>query len=124
MVQDYLNAVLLLQVFGEGVGGVYGAVLASGATKVDAEVHEAALDVVFHRGIHNAEYVVQVFVHGAVLLEEIDDRFVAASQFFVRFIAAWVVHEATIKYKTTTVATGIFWNTTSMIRKAIDRYRE
>lgn len=124
MVEDHLDPIFFLDVFGEFVGGIDGAVLAARTAEIDGERSKAAVDIVLNGAIHDAEDVIEEIVHTAVLFKEVDNSFIPAREFFIGFIATGVVQEAAIKDKSAGITGRIFRDAPGMIGKAIDKDRE
>ena len=91
MVKNYLYPIFFFDVFGEFISSKDGAVLAAGTAKIDGERSKTSVDIILYGAIHNPENAVEEFIHGTMLFQEVDDRLIAAREFFVRFVAPRVM---------------------------------
>ena len=121
--KTHLNAVFLIQVFCQVLGGVNRTVLAASTAKGEHEGSEASLQVTLHMGIGQA---VDTFEEGenlAIVLQETDDGFIKSSELLVTFVPSRVMGGTTVEHVAATIATLILGDTL-LIRKAEDADNE
>ena len=106
-----LDAELLVDMFGEMLGGVDTAVLTTSATETEHQGGETALDITAHVGISEFIDAVEEGEDLTVVFEEADDRLVEARHLLIGLIAAWVVGTATVEHIAAAIATLILGDT-------------
>jgi hypothetical protein len=106
----YLNAELLMDMFGQMLGAIDGTVLTAGAAEAEHEGGEAALQVAGYVGIGELVDAVEEGDDFAVVLEESDDGLVESCQFLVGLVAPGVVGAATVEHISAAITTLILRN--------------
>ena len=88
---------LAMDVLGQMLGGVDGAVLSASASEAEHERGEAAFQIALHMGIGQLTDMVEEAQYLAVVLQELDDGSVQARQVLVLLIAPGVVGAAAVE---------------------------
>ena len=104
----YLNAELLMDMFGQMLGAIDGTVLTAGAAEAEHEGGEAALQVAGYVGIGELVDAVEEGDDFAVVLVESDDGLVESCQFLVGLVAPGVVGAAAVEHVAAAVAALVF----------------
>jgi hypothetical protein len=100
----YLNAELLMDMFGQMLGAIDGTVLTAGAAEAEHEGGEAALQVAGYVGIGELVDAVEEGDDFAVVLEESDDGLVETRQFLVGLVASGIVGGTAVEHVASAVA--------------------
>ena len=89
------------------LGGVNGAVLASGAAEAYHEVGESPIHVPLDGGIHDLIDMLQEGGDLAVLLQELDHRFIQTCEMVITLILTRVVDGSAVEYEAAPIATRV-----------------
>ena len=106
--QVHLHAERPVQVFGQVLCRVDGAVLAARAAEADGQTGEATFHVALHGGVHQGVDMLQESGDFTVVLQEADDGLVQAGERLVAFVLSGVVHGAAVEDKASPVARRVF----------------
>ncbi len=101
------NAIFPVEMLGEVLGAIDGAMLTACAAEGEHEVGEAALEVALNMMIGEAIDAVEEGEDLAVVLKEADDGSVQAGELLVGLVAAGVVRGTTVEDVTAAVAAGV-----------------
>ena len=106
----HLDAELLVNVLGQVLRTIDGAMLTTGTAEAEHQRSEAALDVTTHMSIGQLIDGVEEGQDLAVVLKEADDGFVESRQLLIRLVTARVVGRTTVKDVAATIARLVLRN--------------
>ena len=97
MAQVYFYAEFLMEVFGQVLGGIDAAVLASRTTETEHEMGKAALHIPLRVCVGQLVHRFEKGDDFAVFFQKFDDWTIQAGQLFVGLIASGIVCDAAVK---------------------------
>ena len=100
------DAVFLVEVFGEVLGTIDGAMLTTCAAEGEHQVGEPTLEITLHVRVGQPIDALQEYKNLAIVLQELDDGSIQTGNLFVRLIAPRIVRAATVKDITASI-TGL-----------------
>lgn len=104
MAEAHLNAIFAVQVLGQMLCRIYGAMLPTGAAEGEHQRGEAALKVTLHMGIGKSVDAFEEGQYLPIFLKELDDGFIETRHFFVLLIATRIVRGTAVEYVAATIA--------------------
>ena len=104
----HLYAELFVQVFGQVLCRIYGAMLPACAAEAYGETGEAAFHVSLYGSIYQSVYVFKENGYFPVFFEETDNGFVKSGERLIAFVLAGIVYGAAVEYKAAAIAGGVF----------------
>lgn len=97
MADIHLYTELLVDVFGEMLGRINAAVLASCASEGEHQVGESAVDIALYVCVGKLVYAVEEGEYLSVVLKEADDGLVQSGELLVRLVSTWIVGGTTVE---------------------------
>ncbi len=101
---DFHGREFVVYVPGEVFGGVYRAVLSSGAAECDHQVGETSLDISLNVVVNQSVGVFEECGYLTVFLEEVDYGLVDSGEGFVPVVFSGVVHSPAVEHVSASVA--------------------
>ena len=97
MADIHLYTELLVDVFGEMLGRINAAVLASCASEGEHQVGESAVDIALYVCVGKLVYAVEEGEYLSVVLKEADDGLVQSGELLVRLVTSGIVSGTTVE---------------------------
>ena len=122
--QYHFDPILLLEVTGQAISCVDRAMLPTGTAEIYLQVGKTTVDIILYRMVDNPVDILEIIAYFAMVLKEINNRFISSSQLFIRFVAAGIMNKGRIKNKAAIVAAIVFRHTGLLVAEAVDGHRQ